>query len=170
MDLHKPNNKLVSAYLKHFWCTNEPWTNTDSQDSPQPELGGNHHFPPYSIFCVWSQYQHPNVILFWDFQDGVPKFLKLRLSQLWRLITLCANLGLKWGSKKIYSPCRDLFNNRWHVICAQGNQSDSWLLVVGNQIGYLIPDLSFGHNLCFKCPNGSWEPILNIYVPRAFRW
>jgi hypothetical protein len=20
MDLHKPNNKLISAYLEHFWC------------------------------------------------------------------------------------------------------------------------------------------------------
>jgi hypothetical protein len=34
MDLHKPNNKLVSAQLEHLWCTNEPWANTDSQDSP----------------------------------------------------------------------------------------------------------------------------------------
>jgi hypothetical protein len=24
MDLHKPNNKLVSAKLKHFWCMDEP--------------------------------------------------------------------------------------------------------------------------------------------------
>jgi hypothetical protein len=36
-----------------------------------------------------------------------------------------------------------------------------------------IPDfylgLSFGHNLCFKYPNGSWEPILDIYVPKAFQ-
>ncbi len=29
-DLHKPNNKLVSAQLEHFWCTNEPWANTNS--------------------------------------------------------------------------------------------------------------------------------------------
>ncbi len=28
----------------------------------------------------------------------------------------------------------------------------------------------WGHNLCFKYPNGSWEPILNIYVPRSFQW
>jgi hypothetical protein len=43
-------------------------------------------------------------------------------------------------------------------------------LVVGSQIGNLILDLSFGHNLCFKCPNGSCKPILEIYVPRAFQW
>ncbi len=50
MDLHKTNNKLISAKFEHFWCTNEPWANTDYQDSPHPELGGSHHLPPYSIF------------------------------------------------------------------------------------------------------------------------
>jgi hypothetical protein len=37
-DLHSPNNKLVSAWLEHFWCTNEPWAYTNSQNSPRPEL------------------------------------------------------------------------------------------------------------------------------------
>jgi hypothetical protein len=27
--LHKPNNKLVNAQLKHFWCTDEPHVNTN---------------------------------------------------------------------------------------------------------------------------------------------
>jgi hypothetical protein len=34
--------------------------------------------------------------------------------------------------------------------------------MVGNQIGNLISDPSFGHNLCFKYPNVSCELILNI--------
>jgi hypothetical protein len=34
----------------------------------------------------------------------------------------------------------------------------------------LTPDLAFGHNLCFRCPNEQCEPILDIYVPRAFQW
>jgi hypothetical protein len=58
----------------------------------------------------------------------------------------------------------------WHATCMQGNRGDSWLLMIGSQIDNLIPSLSFGHNLCFKCPNGSYEPILDIYVPRAFHW
>jgi hypothetical protein len=29
-NLHKPNNKLVSAWLEHFWCANEPWAYMDS--------------------------------------------------------------------------------------------------------------------------------------------
>jgi len=28
-DLHKPNNKLVSVWLEHFWCTNKPWAYMD---------------------------------------------------------------------------------------------------------------------------------------------
>jgi hypothetical protein len=58
----------------------------------------------------------------------------------------------------------------WHATCMQGNQGDSWLLVVGSQIANLTLDPSFGHNLCFNYPNGSCEPILNIYFPRNFQW
>jgi hypothetical protein len=35
---------------------------------------------------------------------------------------------------------------------------------------HLTLDLSFNHNLCVKCPNGSCMHILDIYVPRAFQW
>jgi hypothetical protein len=41
--------------------------------------------------------------------------------------------------------------------------------MIGSQIANLNPGLSFGHNLCFNYPNVSYEPILNIYVPRAFQ-
>jgi len=51
----------------------------------------------------------------------------------------------------------------------QVNQGDSQPLRVGSQIGNLTLDPSFGHNLCFKYPNGSWEPILHIYVPKKFQ-
>jgi hypothetical protein len=42
--------------------------------------------------------------------------------------------------------------------------------MVESQIGTLIPNLSFGHNLCFDYPNESCEPILDIYVSRSFQW
>jgi hypothetical protein len=101
---------------------------------------------------------------------GVPKFPKLGLSQLWRPITLCSDLQLKWGIKQSCSPCWELSNNMWHATCTQVNRGDSWLLVVGNQIANLTPGPSFGHNLCFNYPNGSCKPILDIYVPRFFQW
>ncbi len=94
----------------------------------------------------------------------------LRLPRLWGPITVCADLWLKWGLKQSYSSHWELFNGMSHITCTQGNRVDSWLLVVGSQTTNLIPDLFLGHNLCFKCPNGSFEPILNIYVSIAFQW
>jgi hypothetical protein len=41
---------------------------------------------------------------------------------------------------------------------------------MGNQIDILTPTPSFGHNLCFKYSNGTWEPILDIYFPIDFQW
>jgi hypothetical protein len=52
----------------------------------------------------------------------------------------------------------------------QGNWGDSRLLMVKSQIVNLTFGPSFGHNLCFRCPNGSCEPISDIFVPRAFQW
>jgi hypothetical protein len=57
-----------------------------------------------------------------------------------------------------------------YATCTQGNRVDSQLLVVRSQTANLTPNLSFGHNLCFRCPNGWCKPILDIYVPRAFQW
>ncbi len=47
---------------------------------------------------------------------GVPKFPKLGLLQLWRLIFFCANLRLKWGLKKSCNPCWKIYSNMWHAI------------------------------------------------------
>ncbi len=76
-------------------------------------------------------------------------------------IIFCVHLWLRWGLKQSCSTCQDLSNGMWNATYTQGNQGDSWLLVVG---------LSFGHKLCFKYPNGSCKPILNIYVLRTFQW
>ncbi len=100
---------------------------------------------------------------------GVPKLPKLGLPWLWGPITSHANFELKWGPKKTCSPCWKISNGMSHVTCTQVNRVNSRLLVVRSQIANLTLDLSFGHNLCFRCPNGSCEPILNIYVSIAFQ-
>jgi hypothetical protein len=56
-----------------------------------------------------------------------------------------------------------------HATYTQGCWGDSWLLMVGSQIANLILNPFFGHNLCLKCSNGSYEPILDIYVSRSFQ-
>jgi len=42
--------------------------------------------------------------------------------------------------------------------------------VVESQTANLIPSLFFGHILCFKCPNVSWNLILDIFVSIDFQW
>jgi hypothetical protein len=102
------------------------------------------------------------------FPSGNPKILKLGTPATLGPITLFANLWLRWSLKQSCSSHQELSNSMWHTTYMQGNLVDFWLLVVGSQIGNLTPSLSFGHNLCFRCPNGSCEPISNIYVLKAF--
>jgi hypothetical protein len=77
---------------------------------------------------------------------------------------------IEMRTKQNYILCQDISNGMWHATCMQGNWGDSRLLVVGSLIANLTPGPSFGHNLCFKCPNGSCKLISDIYVPRAFQW
>jgi hypothetical protein len=100
---------------------------------------------------------------------GVPRFSNLGLLQLGRPINFYANLQLGWGLKQRCNPCRNISKYLWHETYMQVNQGDFWLSVVGNQIGTLTPNPFFGHNFCFKYPFGSCEPILDIYVSRAFQ-
>jgi len=143
--------------------------NSDTQDSPRPGLGGNHHLPPYSILCTFPQDPHPNGFLSRDSQVGVPKLPKLGLPQLWGAITLREN-WLRWGLKQSCSPHQELSYGMSHTIYTHGNWVDSRLLVVGSQITNLTPDPSFGLYFCFRCPNGPRKPILDIEVPRDFQW
>jgi len=145
-------------------------SNTDTQDSPRPKLGGSHHLPPYNIFYTSPRGPHPNGFLSRDSQMGVPKSPKLGLPRLWSPIALQVNLGSKCGMKKSCSSRQELSNGMSHAIWKQVNQVDSWLLVVESQTGSLTPSSSFCHNLCFRCLNEQYEPILTIYVPKAFQW
>ncbi len=57
-----------------------------------------------------------------------------------------------------------------YFTCAPRGRVDSRLLVVGSQTASLTPSLSFCHNLCCRCPNGSCEAIFDIYTSIAFQW
>jgi hypothetical protein len=93
--------------------------------------------------------------------SGSPEIRKVRLLQLWGCITLHEDLWLRWGLKQSCSPCQELSKGMLHATYTQGNLGDSWLLMVS---------LSFAHNLCLQCLNGSCEPNLNSCVPRTFQW
>ncbi len=145
-------------------------SNSYSQDSPRPRLGGSHHLAPYSMLCAFPWGPHPNGILSRDSQVGVFKLPKLGLPWLWGPITLRVDLKLRWSLKQSCSPCREIFNGMSHATCMQVSRVGFRLLMLGSQIANLTPIFSFGHNLCFKCPNGWCEPISNIYILIDFQW
>jgi hypothetical protein len=147
-----------------------PQATLDSQDSPQPELGGSHHLPPYSILCASPRHLHPNGFLSWNSQGGVPKLSRFGLPPLCGVITFCSDLRLGWGLKKTCSSHWDFSNGMSHSTYMHRGWVDSWLLVVENQTANLIPGLSFCHNLCWKCSNGSYELIFDIYTSITFQW
>jgi hypothetical protein len=68
------------------------------------------------------------------------------------------------SKEKLYLSLRAF---QWYVACHLNARKLGQFLTFN---GHLTPNLSFGHNLHFKCQNGSCKPILNIYVPRAFKW
>jgi hypothetical protein len=149
-------------------------SNTDTQDSPRPGLGGSHHLPPYSILCSSPRRLHPNGYFSRDSRVGVPKSRQMGFPGLWSPITLRADLGSQCSLKQNCRSRRDLSNGMSHVLCSQVFRVDSWLFVVGSQNwqtpGNSTPDTSFGHNLCFRCPYEQCEPILDIYASKAFQW
>jgi len=108
------------------------------------------------------------------FCPGTPKEESSKLSRfglpgLCEFITLCSDLGLGWGLKQTCSSRWDLSNGVLHFICTHWGQVNSRLLVVGSQIANLTPNLSFFHNLCYICPNGSCEAIFDIYTSTNFQ-
>jgi hypothetical protein len=142
----------------------------DSLDSPRPGLGGSHHLSPYNIFCASPRHLHPNGFLSRDSQGGVQKLSRFGLSGLWELITPSLDLWLGWGLKQTCSSSQELSDGVSHFTCTHQDRVDSWLLVIGSQTASLTPGLSFDHNLCCRCLNGSCEVIFDAYSSRTFQW
>jgi hypothetical protein len=107
-----------------------------------------------------------------DSRAGVSKSRPAGLLGLWNPITLRTDLESKCGLKQSCSSRRELSNCMLHVVCSQVFRVNSRLLVVGSQNwqtpGSSTPGPSFGHNLCFRCPNEQCEPISDIYASRSF--
>jgi hypothetical protein len=134
-----------------------------------------HHSPnsgettPHSILCVSPLHLHLNGTFSQDSQSGVPKLSRFGLLGLWAFITSRPNLELRRGLKQSCSFPRKLSNGVLHFTCMHRDRVDSRLLVVRSQIASLSLGPSFEHNLCYRCPNGSWEAILDIYTSRPFQ-
>ncbi len=144
--------------------------NLDSLDSPRPGLRGSHHLPPYSILCSSARRLHPNGSFSRDSQSGVPKLSRLGLPWIWAFITSRLELRSGRGLNQSCNSHQELSNGVSPFTCMHHDRVDSRLLVVGSQTGSLTPGLSFDPNLCCRCPNGSYEAILDIYISRPFQW
>jgi hypothetical protein len=110
----------------------------------------------------------------WLFVPGLPrrspKLPRFGVLELCETITLCSNLGWGGGLKQSCSSHRELSNGVSHFTCTHQGRVDSWLLVVESQTANLTLGLSFSHNQCCRCPNGSSEPIFDICTSIAFQW
>jgi hypothetical protein len=142
---------------------------SDSLDSPWPGLGGSHHLPPYSILCVTPRRRHPNGFLSQDSQNGVLKLSRFGLPGLWTIIASRPKLRSGRGLNQCCSFRQQLSNIVLHCPSARWKRVDSRLLAVESQTVSLTPGPSFAHNLGCKCPNGSCEAILDIYISRPFQ-
>jgi len=151
---------------KVFWPFYRTLNIRESRRTPNPQLWECWASPPHLAKVGLRQ----NGYLSRDSQGGVPKLSRFELPRFCEFITLCSYLRLGWGLKQTCSPYWELSNNVLHSICTHRCQFDSQLLVVRSQIVNLTSDLSFCHNLCCRCPNGSCKAIFDIYTSIAFLW
>jgi hypothetical protein len=140
----------------------------DTQDSPQPGLGGSHHLPPYSILCNSSPRLHPNDSFSQDSQVEVSKLSRVGVPRLWMFIAPRLKLKSGRGLNQSYSSCRELSNVVLHSLRQRREEVNSRLLVVRSQTSSLTLGLSFVHNLGCRCPNGPCKAIFGIYTSRHF--
>ncbi len=162
----------TTSWLVHNWSTfgartrhEQTWTHKTNHG---PDLGEVTTFPLIVLFVHRHRARTQMSFCPRTPKLEVPKFPKLGLLQLWKPITFCVHLWLWWGLKQNYIPCRDFFNDMWHATYTQVNHGNSRLLVVRIQIHSLIFGLFWGHNLCFKYPNGSCELNLKHFSFKSF--
>ncbi len=124
--------------------------NTDTQNSPRPELEGSHYFPPYIILCGWLRSLHPNGFSL----PGVPS-ASLEIALAGILATLEPhNFANRprievWFEAKLQLSLRAF--QQYVTRCLQTNKSGRFPTFSGR--ASLTPGPSFGHNFSFKCLN-----------------
>jgi hypothetical protein len=77
---------------------------------------------------------------------------------------------LRWSLKQSNSPRWDPFQ-QYVTRHLHPRKLSQFLTFSGWESNFQFDSrLSFGHNLCFRCPNESCKPILDIYISIAFQW
>jgi hypothetical protein len=168
---HTNLHKLNVRWLVHSWKTfgarmshGQPRTHNTHHNS---DLGEATTFP-LIVYFVALQGATSKWLFVPRLPNGSPKIPTVGIPTTLEAHKLACKPSIAMSLKKSCSPHQEIFNGMSHIACTQGNQVDSRLLVVESQTFDLIPSLFFGHNLCFKCPNGQCKPIFNIYASIAF--
>jgi len=83
---------------------------------------------------------------------------------------VCRPLIEMKSKAKLYPLSRSF--QRYVVRHLHAMKSDRFSTFSGQESNWQFDSwaLFFGHNLCFRCPNGSCEFILDIYILIAFQW
>jgi len=104
----------TTSWLVHSWNILSTWMNhrqTRIHKIDHNWTWGKPPPSPYNIFFVPSHKVSTQMsFCLWTPKLGVLKFSNLKFMQLWKPITLCADLRLKWGMKQSCSPHR-----QWYV-------------------------------------------------------
>ncbi len=141
--------------------------NSDSYDSPWFGLGEATTFP-LILYSMPLHEGHIEMVFCprtpkWESRNsqlGIPATLRAHNS-------LCRPLIEMRSEAKLYSSLRAF---QWYVAChLHARKMGRFPIFSGRESNYQLDSRPFFHNLCFRCPNGSCEPILDIYVPRAFQ-
>ncbi len=103
----------------HSWSTFGARTNHRQtwihKNHHNPDLGETTTFPLIVFYMLGHEASTQMSFCPETFKLGVLKFSKFGFLQLWRPITSCADLRLRWGLKQNYSPHRELSKNMWHA-------------------------------------------------------
>ncbi len=118
---------------------------------------------------IYSMPNHGNKTHVSELPSGSPEIPKVEIFATLGAHNFVCRPLIEMRSKEKYNLHQKLSNDKLHTTRMQRNWGGFGFLVAGSQIENLTFGLSFGHNLCFKCPNGSCEPILDIYVPKVFQ-
>jgi hypothetical protein len=137
-----------------------------------PDLGEATTFP-HIVFSVLLRRTYIPMTLF----SRTPKEESrncLEIVPVWTLGTLAAHNSslrppIKMRPKETCSSPWELSNGVLHSVYTHRRRVDSRLLMVRSQTANLTLGPSFAHNLCCRCPNGSWEAIFDIYASRPFQ-
>jgi hypothetical protein len=99
-----------------------------------------------------------------------PEIVPVGVPRLWELIPPDCKVWLWRGLNQSCSPRQDLFNDILYSQFGGREEVDSQLLMVGSQTANLTPGPSFAHKVSYRCPNGQYEAIFDIYASRPFQW